>query len=210
MVEHQFHFGRKFYQAKKNWYWYSTTAPRIFAHRWVWKNHYGEIPKGYHIHHKDGNKSNNSIDNLGMLSASQHTSMHGQEVINDPVKLKRLKENCDEIRPLTKEWHASKEGHLWHRYHAEKMQLGKWEPREYECQCCGKKYMSTKRSRARFCTNACKSQWRRDQGLDNTERECTLCKNKFQINKYAKSITCGKSCGAKLRWIERKYKNGMD
>lgn len=32
----------------------------------------GEIPKGYHVHHKDGNRQNNSIENLAILSTKEH------------------------------------------------------------------------------------------------------------------------------------------
>jgi hypothetical protein len=44
----------------------------------VWKESYGNIPVGYHIHHKDGDYTNNTIDNLECLSASQHQLLHLQ------------------------------------------------------------------------------------------------------------------------------------
>lgn len=37
-------------------------------HRHVWKNHYGEIPKGHNIIFKDGNTLNCEIDNLECVS----------------------------------------------------------------------------------------------------------------------------------------------
>ena len=36
-------------------------------HRTVWEFHNGTIPKGYHVHHKDGNRSNNAIENLTLM-----------------------------------------------------------------------------------------------------------------------------------------------
>ena len=33
-------------------------------HNVVWEEHYGEIPQGMQIHHIDGNKTNNNIENL--------------------------------------------------------------------------------------------------------------------------------------------------
>ena len=45
-------------------------------HRVIWEEHYGSIPKGYIVHHKDGNKLNNSIDNLELLTNEEHTSLH--------------------------------------------------------------------------------------------------------------------------------------
>lgn len=32
----------------------------------------GEIPKGYHVHHKDGNKQNNVVTNLEIIHPSKH------------------------------------------------------------------------------------------------------------------------------------------
>lgn len=48
-------------------------------HRDVWKFYNGEIPKGHHIHHKDGNKSNNHINNLECISSSDHSKLHNKE-----------------------------------------------------------------------------------------------------------------------------------
>ena len=41
-------------------------------HRTVWKYHNGEIPKGYHVHHKDGNKLNNELQNLQYATQSEN------------------------------------------------------------------------------------------------------------------------------------------
>lgn len=32
----------------------------------------GEIPKGYHVHHKDGNKQNNHVENLEIIHPREH------------------------------------------------------------------------------------------------------------------------------------------
>lgn len=45
-------------------------------HRWTWEKHHGKIPKGHHIHHKDGNKRNNSLENLELLTAEEHRKKH--------------------------------------------------------------------------------------------------------------------------------------
>lgn len=47
-------------------------------HRLIYENEYGPIPKGYDIHHIDGNKLNNDLDNLVALSRKEHTSLHGE------------------------------------------------------------------------------------------------------------------------------------
>lgn len=42
-------------------------------HRLVAETFIGKIPKGYHVHHKDGNKQNNMVDNLEILSPREHS-----------------------------------------------------------------------------------------------------------------------------------------
>lgn len=50
-------------------------------YRKIWQNHYGAIPKDsdgkpYEIHHKDGNRENNAIDNLICVSIKEHYDIH--------------------------------------------------------------------------------------------------------------------------------------
>lgn len=45
-------------------------------HRLVYEAFVGEIPKGYHIHHKDGNKQNNHVENLQLLDVKSHHNLH--------------------------------------------------------------------------------------------------------------------------------------
>ena len=48
----------------------------IYIHRQVWYDAHGAIPKGLHIHHIDGNKTNNDLNNLEMHSNSSHQLVH--------------------------------------------------------------------------------------------------------------------------------------
>ena len=41
-------------------------------HVLVAKHFIGDIPKGYHVHHKDGNKQNNFVGNLEIIHPSSH------------------------------------------------------------------------------------------------------------------------------------------
>ena len=69
-------------------------------------------------------------------------------------------------------------------------------PKKYICKQCGEEFESTKVG-SKFCSNKCRSKWRREQGLDNEERECVVCGNKFKINKYKKRKTWSRSCSCK-------------
>lgn len=47
----------------------------------IWESHYGpisfdDIGRKFHIHHKDGNKENSSIENLMCISAQEHYNIH--------------------------------------------------------------------------------------------------------------------------------------
>ena len=51
---------------------------RVYEHRLVWEQHNGEIPKGYQIHHINGDKLDNRIENLEMISNSEHQKQHSK------------------------------------------------------------------------------------------------------------------------------------
>ena len=45
-------------------------------HRLIYEEVFGPIPKGYAIHHIDGDKTNNNPSNLMLLTKSNHHSLH--------------------------------------------------------------------------------------------------------------------------------------
>lgn len=45
-------------------------------HRLIYEEVFGSIPKGFCIHHKDGDKTNNNPANLVMISKSNHHHLH--------------------------------------------------------------------------------------------------------------------------------------
>lgn len=42
------------------------------AHRVVWEIHFGKIPEGFYIDHLDGDRGNNRIENLRLVTMSQN------------------------------------------------------------------------------------------------------------------------------------------
>lgn len=53
----------------------------VKIHRVIWMvANQCEIPKGYHIHHIDGNKFNNSIYNLILIQHSEHSKLHSNDL----------------------------------------------------------------------------------------------------------------------------------
>jgi len=55
-----------------------TTKPYTgkLLHRLIYEEHNGPIPENFVVHHIDNNKENNSIENLVMISKSEHHAIH--------------------------------------------------------------------------------------------------------------------------------------
>ncbi len=48
----------------------------VYEHRYVWHDHYGDVPPGFEVHHKDLDRANNDISNLELLSEDEHLAEH--------------------------------------------------------------------------------------------------------------------------------------
>lgn len=55
------------------------------CHAIVWENANGPKPKGYDIHHIDENKRNFSLNNLQLLSKSDHQRIHAGWIMTDGI-----------------------------------------------------------------------------------------------------------------------------
>lgn len=150
-------------------------------HRLIWEKFNGPIPKGHHIHHKDGDKLNNSIHNLECLSHAEHLSLH-------------MKERGDRLYA----WHKSEEGRKALGTKASKL-MAKRPFKTFNCPQCKKDFQSQNEHRVKYCGINCQQAARRARGDDVIERSCIVCSKPFKINKYHKTLTCGYSCGSKYR-----------
>lgn len=195
-------FKGKVYQLFESDPRYFKRGSNIRLHVAVWTFFNGKPLKKHHIHHKDENKHNNNPDNLEMIPAGEHIRLH---------TIKRLKENPEWFQRLAKSgqdkaalWSKTEEGLSFRRKHAKEV-LFKYHEHLFKkeaakvCEQCGKEYTTTNLSAitSRFCSNACKSEWRRKSGVDNEIRKCLLCNSEFTANHYTKNKYCSRSCSSK-------------
>ncbi len=149
-------------------------------HRIVWESQFGPIAKGFDIHHKDGNKLNNTIENLECISHTEHLSIH----------MKANKKLHD--------WHKTDEGRKFLGNKSKEL----WKNRpthSLKCENCGIDFQAKQIDRAKYCDNKCEQAARRERGDDLVDRQCVICNKTFSINKYYKTLTCGYACGSKWR-----------
>lgn len=163
--------------------------------RALWRAHYGPIPLGHHIHHRDGHPENNALANLECKPAFQHLSDHGRIVT--PAKLA----NLDAVRPMAAAWHGSDAGHAWHVVHGRATWADR-EPVDRVCAVCGVTFADwTHRASVRFCGNNCKAAWRRRSRVDDVERICRICGTAFRASRYSITRCCSRQCGARARFL---------
>ena len=71
-------------QRKDSGYWevkYQESGKWMLEHRWVVQQAIGRpLKTSEHVHHLDGNKSNNALENLQLLTASEHMSLTGRDL----------------------------------------------------------------------------------------------------------------------------------
>jgi hypothetical protein len=76
MNKHIIYDGMKWSLSSGYFRGYSRKNNKVLLHRYIWKKYNGPIPKGMWVHHKDENKLNNDINNLQLISPSEHCSLH--------------------------------------------------------------------------------------------------------------------------------------
>lgn len=170
-----------------------------WLHQYIYEKEKGKIKKGYHVHHIDGDKDNNKIENLELITPSEHSKRHWEEMSREDYEkwYKKQKKHLDKIRP----------GYIWPKDPVKKEEfrlklkkaMQEMKEKIFICDQCGKEYSRKPIGGGRFCSNACKSAWRRAEGVDNVERLCQACGKKFYVNKYKDTQTCSRLCANVIR-----------
>ena len=136
-------FNGNRYNKQKDGYYRSLNGK--FLHRKIWKHFNGEIPEGYVIHHIDGDPSNNDLENLQMVTRSEHVKLH--------MAVKKY------VCKFCGKEFESKGNVKGECYFCSENCSDKWYYRNNQeiriCEECGKEFYAYKYKKIRFCSKEC-------------------------------------------------------
>lgn len=165
-------------------------------HRQVYIDFIGEIPAGFHIHHRDGNPSNNHPDNLEAISASDHAKLHDMGAMLQSLEKKPFTaERIERMREHGKRYTSTEQGMASCRRGGQAT-ASKLINRSAICPACGVEF-TTRAIKPGLCSSRC----RMSQRVRN--RSCVICGIGFTIYGFEKSKTCSRECNYKLRSLRR-------
>ena len=151
--------GKKYYRCSSQRYFstgydYKRKQSGRRLHRDIWEFYSGKkIPKGYHVHHKDGNWLNNDYENLICLSPKEHYQEHIEQ-IRELWKRPEMELARKIGREKCKEWHHSEEAKLWHSQH-QKEYIKKAIVEEV-CEQCGNVFRTWKNKKHQTLCKKCR------------------------------------------------------
>ncbi len=122
---------------------------RETLHHYIYRTQIGRIPNGFVVHHINGNPLDNSLNNLDVISRSEHQSLHAKEMWKKADKDKRQ-------RMIPKETFNK---YVWHRSKKGRKQLSERAKNQYRgkiiCEVCRKKAI-VKNVEAVVCSLKCR------------------------------------------------------
>jgi len=151
----------KYGDSKYYWHHGKWKEPPVSLHVQIWKDNYGEIPKGYIIHHKDGNADNNGLSNLECITEKEHKARHYADM-EWSGRTRRALSKGQLSRPMIK----------------------------YICKNCGKEFESRRAYKVNFCSNSCGQRWRVEHPISTKiyEKECPKCGQIFETTKWHRRL----------------------
>lgn len=174
----RYHYNRGYYKST------------VGLHQMVWEHHFGEIPRDHHIHHKNGDPTDNRIENLEAMHKKDHHSLH----FSSEKQLSLMQ--TQDSRLKRKEWALSERGQKI-LSQASKSQWPKRKPVERTCLICEKVFLTKNLNGTKYCSQPCRS---KSQALrESIEKNCVVCQKLF----FARNLkpitkTCSQECKGHL------------
>jgi hypothetical protein len=139
-----------------------------YAHRVIYERHYGSIPSGWIVHHRDEDKSNNDPTNLEAMSRSRHTQIHATGREGSDVQREAACKTLERLRI----------------------------PKDAQCIHCGAGFVSRSAGDVgKFCSRSCLERWRGTKFVPE-QRNCNVCGTEYTAVKRFQRYCC-KSCNAR-------------
>lgn len=162
-------------------------------HEEVWKAAHGPIPDGHEIHHKDRDSLSNALENLACLTKAEHDAEHHDDRSARAVI-------SDAARAAAAKWHASPEGHAWHKQHG-KDGTANLPLVTVQCRFCGQDYQTICPKRAQFCGQNCRQKFYRRQrgGGDPQKATCEHCHREYTRTKNNVQRYCSALCKQRFK-----------
>ena len=159
-------------------------------HRTVWAYYNGEIPDGCEIHHLDGNKANNNVENFQCMTHNEHMKLH--------AKYRRIpqQEKTFICQYCGKEFVAKNLGH--NLYCSAKCFEKARPPRNTTtkiCAWCGQPFEAPTGKKNPCCSISCgkKLAWEKRRQTQSQTKICKFCGKEFS-SAATNAVFCSKSC----------------
>lgn len=129
----------------------------IRLHRTVWEAANGPIPDGYHVHHIDGDRSNNQLKNLELKLGHDHLSEH-----MTPERREWARANIHKAIAAAPAWHSTPAGYALHSANGKKsgaLMRARWQQtisKTSICYWCMELFQS--KAGSYFCKPTCRTQ----------------------------------------------------
>jgi hypothetical protein len=186
-------------------------ATLVRLHREVWEQANGPIPDSFHVHHKNGDKRDNSLENLELLSHGQH-SAHHVEANLAPHREKALRNafetrlrNSADRRLATLvcvqcggEYSsgARRPRRFCSSRCVEAARAGAFARQRRKCEHCGQEYFATRRVQ-RYCSRLCNSRASAERIVMVRQLECAECGTAFSAER-SNARFCSRRCALRF------------